>query len=131
MSGQKEETPGVRVCNRSDRDSDLSREGRSAPGEACPAERCERSNLDADCAAMAVVLLDHVRQHLLSEMVIPPKDIAAYSSALRDIHEMYAEIGERYGIRPDESCDAKKAIEEALERIETIRRFSGGGPSSI
>jgi hypothetical protein len=129
MSGTNEETPGVRVCNRSDRDSDLSREGRS--GEACPAERCERSNLDADCAAMAVVLLDHVRQHLLSEMVIPPQDIAAYSSALRSIHEMYAEIGERYGIRPDESCDAKKAIEEALERIETIRRSSGGDLSSI
>jgi hypothetical protein len=99
MSGPKDEIPGVGVCNRSYRDS-----------EACPAVRCERSNLDADCAAMAVVLLDHVRQHLIFEMVIPPQDIAAYSSALRDIHEMYAEIGERYGIRPDESCDAKKAI---------------------
>jgi len=86
------------------------------------AEKCEQMNVDANCAALAVLLLDHIKQHLVSEKVISAQEIAAFASALENVQNMYAEIAKRYSIKPDESCDAKKAIADAFSKIETMRR---------
>ena len=90
----------------------------SPPGQ----EKCEQVNIDANCAALAVVLMDHITQHLVSEKVISSQDIAAFASALENVQDIYAEIAKRYEIKQDESCDAKKAIADALSKIETLRR---------
>ena len=85
-------------------------------------ERSEQIDIDANCAALSVILLDHIKQHLCSEKVISAQEIAAFASALENVQNMYAEITERYGIKPDESCDAMKAIADACSKIETLRR---------
>jgi len=84
--------------------------------------KCEQIDVDASCAALAVILLDHIKQHLCSEKVISAQEIAAFASALENVQSMFAEITERYGIKPDESCNAKKAIADAFVKIETLRR---------
>ncbi len=85
-------------------------------------EKCEQINIDANCAALAVILLDHIKQHLVSEKVISAEKIAAFASALENIHNTYAEVTKRYDINPDENWDAKKAIADAFTKIETTRR---------
>lgn len=79
-------------------------------------------NIDANCAALAVILLDHITQHLVSEKVISAQEIAAFASALENVQNMYEDITKRYKIEKDESCDAKKAIADALSKIEMTRR---------
>jgi hypothetical protein len=86
-------------------------------------EKCEQINIDASCAALAMILLEHVREHLVSEKVISAQEIAAFASALENIQNVYDEMAKRYGIKPEESCDdAKKAIADAFNKIETMRR---------
>jgi hypothetical protein len=90
--------------------------------EPAGAEKCEQINFDADCAALALLLLEDIKQHLGSEKVISAQEIAAFAFALENVQNIYAGIAKRYGIKPDESCDAKKAIADALSKIEMMRR---------
>ena len=92
--------------------------------EPAGAEKCEQINIDANCAALAMILLDHIKQHLVSEKIISAQEIAAFASALESIQNI-TEMARRYGIKPEESCDAKKAIADALNKIETMRRCCG------
>lgn len=85
-------------------------------------EKCEIINFDAICAALAVHLLGHIEQHLTSEKVLSPQEISAFASALENVQSVYAEMALRYGIKPNESCDAKKAIADAFNKIEAKRR---------
>ena len=85
-------------------------------------KRCEQINVDANCAALALLLLEHISQHLCSEKVISAQEIAAFASGLDNIQNIYAEIAERYSIKLDERCDAKQAIYDALKEIEAERR---------
>jgi len=85
-------------------------------------EKCEIINFDATCAALAVVLLDHIEQHLVSKKVISPEEVADLASALESIQNVYDEMTRRYGINPQESCDARKAISNAFNKIEMKRR---------
>ena len=86
------------------------------------AGKCEQVNVDANCAALAVLLLEDIKQHLVSEKVISAQEIAAFASALENIQNVYAEMAKRYDIKPDESYDAKKAIADVFNKIETTRR---------
>ncbi len=88
------------------------------------AEKCEQINIDANCAALAMILLDHIKQHLVSEKIISAQEIAAFASALESIQSV-TEMARRYGIKPEESCDAKKAIADAFNKIEAMRRCCG------
>jgi hypothetical protein len=56
-----------------------------AVDEPVGAEKCEQINFDANCAALAVILLDHIKQHLVSEKVISAQEIAAFASALENV----------------------------------------------
>lgn len=93
-----------------------------ARDEPIEAEKCEQINIDANCAALAVILLEDIKQHLVSEKVISAQEIAAFASALENIQNVYAEMAKRYGIKPDESYDAKKAISDVFNKIEVTRR---------
>jgi len=92
--------------------------------EPAGAEKCEQINIDANCAALAMILLDHIKQHLLAEKIISAQEIAAFASALESIQSV-TEMARRYGIKPEESCDAKKAIADAFNKIEAMRRCCG------
>jgi hypothetical protein len=85
-------------------------------------ERCDQINIDANCAALSVLLMEDIKRHLCSEKIISAQEIAAFASAMENIQNMYAEIAKRYGIEPEENCDAKKAIADALSKIETTQR---------
>ena len=87
--------------------------------------KCKLMDFDAACAALAVILLDHIEQHLSSEGVISSQEIVAFSSALESIQNVYATTALRHGIKPDESCDAQKAIADALDKIEARRHCCG------
>jgi hypothetical protein len=84
-------------------------------------EKCEQININANCAGLAVLLLDHIKQHLVSEKIISAQEIAAFASALEGIQSV-TEMATRYGIKPEESCNAKKAIADAFNKIEEMRR---------
>lgn len=86
------------------------------------AEKCEQINVDANSAALAVILLDHIKQHLVSEKVISAQEIVAFASALESIQSVYSEMAMRYGIEPEENCNAKKVIIDAFNTIEAMRR---------
>ena len=47
-------------------------------------KRCEQINVDANCAALALLLLEHISQHLCSEKVISAQEIAAFAGRLRN-----------------------------------------------
>jgi hypothetical protein len=90
--------------------------------ESARSEKCEMINFDATCAALAVVILNQIEQHLVSKKVISPQEVAAYASTLESIQNVYAEMTRRYCINPEESCDARKAIADAFNKIEMKRR---------
>ena len=95
-------------------------------GEPIEAEKCEEINVDANCAALAVILLSDIKGHLVSEKIISAQEIAAFASSLDSIQHIYSELATRYGIKPEESCDeVKKAIADAFTKIEMDRQCCG------
>jgi len=89
-------------------------------------EKCEQINVDANCAALAVILLSHIKGHLVSEKIISAQEIAAFASALDSIQHVYSELATRYDIKPEESCDeVKKTIADAFNKIEMERQCCG------
>jgi hypothetical protein len=90
--------------------------------ESIGTEKCEKINVDANCAALAVILLSHIKQLLVAEKVISAQEIAAFASSLDSIQHVYSELATRYGIKPEESCDdVKKTIADAFSKIEKER----------
>ncbi len=89
-------------------------------------EKCEQINVDANCAALSVILLSHIKQHLVSEKIISAQEIAAFASALDNIQHIHNELATRYGIKPKESCnEVKIAIADAFNKIEMDRQCCG------